>query len=151
MCPAPHWSCMDGNLHETYHKKVDFYKVFKGFWGNDKFLMEMIRSSSREHMPPTEFQWPHLRNARFPTVFERCPCGIQLHRHCPLRTGAGFSWELIIKMLIFTRFLKGFGEMISFHDNDKFLPLGGTRRNTRFPLFSEVPGGVLLACVQYVF
>ena len=59
----------------------------------------------------------------------------------PPRTGPawpGTSTKLIIKMLIFTRFLKGFGEMISFHDNDKFLPLGGTRRNARF---STVFGG----------
>ena len=29
----------------TYHKNVDFHKVFKGFWGNDKFFMIMISSS----------------------------------------------------------------------------------------------------------
>ena len=47
-------------------------------------------------------------------VFEGGIRGIQQGRHNPLRAGEGLAQGRTVELFIFTRFLKGFGELIRF-------------------------------------
>ena len=47
-------------------------------------------------------------------VFEGGPRGIQGGRHDPLRAGEGLAQGRTAESFIFTRFLKGFGVLITF-------------------------------------
>ena len=55
-----------------------------------------------------------FKTTRISTVFEGGPCGIQRGSHGPLRTGEGLAQGHTAKLFIFTRFLKGFGELVRF-------------------------------------
>ena len=46
--------------------------------------------------------------------FEGAPRGIQRGRHDPLRAGEEVAQGRTVELFIFTRFLKGFGELIRF-------------------------------------
>ena len=142
---------MAGNLQKRDSKNVDFYKVFKGFRRNYRAFTKIQISVSWEQMPPTEFQWPHLRNTRLPTVFLRVPLRNPVaqtltasHRHgiCTERDRENVHFYKVFKG--FRRNYRALMEMIT--------PSlwGGLAETHVFPLFLEVPGGGPLASVQHM-
>ena len=110
-CSAAVWLWPDQG---SYSKNVDFYKVFKGFWRNNKISGTAPMSTSRGQWAPVNSKQRHLENTRFSKGFHAPPRGIRSPRRGPLRVSGGFVMDLIVKTLVFTRFLKGFGETIRF-------------------------------------